>query len=129
MGRSKSAALEAVQSLNRAEPLFISAMSSVPFIFDGEILITNSSVSKVWKGISDAGFTVTDPVVTSLSHVAPEDYVLFRNSWELETFFKNKIPRYAYKITIEGLHGEVLMIVYRDKSRSYSLMGLKAEAK
>ena len=129
MNGSERAAEDVVQSLNSGDSRLPEEMSVVPFVFDGEIIISNSSVSRIWNGLIDAGFVVTNPVVTAISPVVLEDYSLFRNSWEMEIFFKNKMPQYVYKVTIEGVDGEVLLLMNREKSRTYKVMGLKADAK
>lgn len=129
MSGSKGTAEDIVQSLNKGDSELPEEISTVPFIFDGEIIVSQSSVSRIWNGLINAGFTVTDPEVTSISPVVSDDFALFRSSWEMEVFFKNRIPKYTYKVSIEGVDGEVLMLVNREKSRTYNLMGLKAAAK
>jgi hypothetical protein len=129
MSKSQDAAEDVVRSLNSGESELPMEMSTVPFIFDGEIVIANSSVSRIWNGLVGAGFTVTNPVVTSISPVISDDYALFRSSWEMEVFFENRIPKYTYKVTIEGVSGEVLLLMNRDEDRNYRVVGLKADAK
>ena len=129
MNESKSAAEEVVDSLNRGDSSLPIHMSRVPFVFDGEIIIAETSVSKVWNGLVKAGFIVTNPVITSISPVVSTDYALFRSSWEMEMFFKRNIPEFSYKVTIEGIDGEVLMLISREKTRNYALIGLRADAK
>ncbi len=129
MGRSRDTAEEVVASLNKGDTSFPVQISTVPFIFDGEIVVAETSVSRIWTGLVNTGFTVTNPIVTSISPVDLTDFVLFRNSWEMEIFFKRNIPEFCYKITIEGIDGELLLLVNRNKTRNYSLMGLKVDAK
>ncbi len=127
-GSGRSAEL-VVDALNRGETQLPESLSVVPFVFDGEIIVSRTSVSRIWNGFVDVGFTVTNPVITSISPIILEDYNLFRNSWEMETFFKNKIPKYAYKISVDGISGELLLLFYRQKNSDYSLFGMKADAK
>ena len=129
MNKSQDAAEDVVGSLNRGESELPMKMSRVPFIFDGEIIIANSSVSRMWNGLVGAGFIISNPVVTSISPVISDDYALFRSSWEMEVFFENRIPQYTYKVRIEGVDGEVLLLMNRDKNRTYRILGLKADAK
>lgn len=129
MNKSSDAAVDVVESLNRGDSAFALEKSTVPFVFDGEIVVANASVSRIWSGLVQAGFTVTNPLVTSISPVLTEDYALFRSSWEMEVFFKRNIPRYTYKVTIEGIDGEVLLLVNRNKEKNYIVLGLKADAK
>lgn len=129
MNQSENTAEDVVQSLNRGESDFPLSKSTVPFIFDGEIVISGSSVSRIWNGLTKTGFVLTNPVVTSISPVVSEDYALFRSSWEMEVFFEKKIPPYTYKVTIEGLDGEVLLLMSRESRRNYHVIGLKADGK
>lgn len=129
MNKSSDAAVDVVDALNGGDSEFPSENSSIPFVFDGEIIVANASVSRIWGGLVQAGFTVKNPIVTSISPVVTEDFALFRSSWEMEVFFKRNIPRYTYKVTIEGIDGEVLLLVNRDEDKNYRLLGLKADAK
>ncbi|MBI9099927.1 MAG: hypothetical protein JEY91_15710 [Spirochaetaceae bacterium] len=129
MNKSQDTAEEIILSMNRGEVDFPIEKSAVPFVFHGEIIITSSSVSRIWNGLVRAGFTITNPVVTSISPVVSDDFSLFRSSWEMESFFKNTIPPNTYKVTIEGIDGEVLMLINRDNRQDYFLLGLKADAK
>ncbi len=129
MNKSSDAAVDVVDALNEGDSEFPSENSSIPFVFDGEIIVANASVSRIWGGLVQAGFTVKNPIVTSISPVVTEDFALFRSSWEMEVFFKRNIPRYTYKVTIEGIDGEVLLLVNRDEDKNYRLLGLKADAK
>jgi len=129
MKQSQDAAEDVVQSLNQGESELPIKMSTVPFIFDGEIIIANSSISRIWNGLVDARFIIKNPVVTSISPVISDDYALFRSSWEMEVFFEKRIPQYTYKVTIEGIDGEVLLLMNREDTRKYRVIGLKADAK
>lgn len=129
MKKSGRAAESIAESIDMGNSTLPAEWSTVPFVFDGEILVSQSTVSGMWNGIVDAGFTLTNPVITSISPVEAGDYPLFRNSWEMEVLFKNKIPKYSYKVTIEGVKGEMLLLMYRNEEKEYSVMGLKAEAK
>lgn len=129
MQGSKSTAMDVVDSLNNKDSSQPEEISTVPFLFDGEIIVSRSSVSRIWNGLIEAGFTLVDPTVTSVSPVISEDYVLFRSSWEMEVFFNNRIPKNTYKIAVDGVNGEVLMLVNREKYKTYNIMGLKAAAK
>jgi hypothetical protein len=129
MNGSKRTAVKVIDSLNSGDTALVKEISTVPFIFDGEIIVSGSSVSKIWTGLANAGFTVTNPEIISISPVVSEDFALFRSSWEMEVFFKNKIPQYTYKIKMEGVESEVLMLINKGKSSTFNVMGLKADVK
>ncbi|MBB6478732.1 hypothetical protein [Spirochaeta isovalerica] len=129
MKKSGDMAIRVAEAINEENPLFPSWHSTVPFVFDGEILVTSSTVNSLWTGIVDSGFTIKNPVITSIEPVENEDFSLFRNSWEMEVFFKNKMPDYSYRVSIEGVSGNIILIIYRDENRDYSILGLKAGAK
>lgn len=129
MKKSERAAENIAESIDKGNSELPAQWSRVPFVFDGEILVTRSTVQGMWSGLVDAGFMLKDPVITSISAVGPEDFSLFRSSWEMEVLFKNKIPRYTYKVTVEGVKGEMLLLIFRNDDKEYSVMGLKAEAK
>lgn len=128
MKKSVKTAEAVTASLNKGDGQLPASWSTVPFVFDGEILVTTSLVSGLWDGIAGSGFTLKNPEITSVSPVTPEDYSLFRNSWEMQVLFRNKIPRFTYKVTVKGVKGEILLLIYRNEDRGYSIMGLKAEA-
>jgi len=126
MKKSGDLALQIAESLNEENPLFPSEHSSVPFVFDGEILVTTTTVSALWNGIVDGRFSIQNPVITSIEPLASEDFSIFRNSWEMEVFFKTRIPRYAYKVSIEGVEADMILLLFRNEEKTYSVMGLKA---
>lgn len=98
--------------------------STVPFIFDGEILISMSTVSNLWKGLEKSTFTLHSPVITSITPIDETDYLMFRDSWEMKVFFSEQIPQYAYKAQIEGIEKEMLLLLYRNDDKEIAIMGL-----
>jgi len=128
MKKSGDLALQVAEALNGENPLFPAEHSSVPFVFDGEILLTATTVSTLWSGMVEGGFTIHNPVITSIEPLVPTDFSIFRKSWEMETFFKTRIPRYAYKVSIEGIGSDMILLLFRNEDKTYSLMGLKAGA-
>ncbi|RQW05957.1 MAG: hypothetical protein EH225_04220 [Calditrichaeota bacterium] len=126
MKKSGDLALQVTDSLNRENPFFASERSSVPFVFDGEIIVTASTVNSMWNGIVEGGFTIQNPVITSIDPIEEGDYQVFRNSWEMDVFFRNKMPRYAYRVSISGIEGNLILLIYRNQERGYSIIGLKA---
>lgn len=129
MRKSVRTAEAVAESIDQGDSGLPASWSAVPFVFDGEIIVSSSVVSDLWDGIVGAGFTLKNPVISSASPLSPEDYAVFRDSWEMKILFKNKLPRFSYKVTVEGVKGEMLLLVYRNGDRGYSIMGLKAEAR
>lgn len=129
MKKSGQLAEKVADSVDRGEFQLASKFSTVPFVFEGEILVTTSMVDELWKGLVSNGFTLKNPVITSVEPVNPLDKLLFRDSWEMEVFFNNKLPEYTYKISVEGLSGSMLLLIYRNENRGYSILGLKADMK
>lgn len=127
--KSGQLAEKVADSVDRGEYELPSTFSTVPFIFEGEILVTTTMVDNLWEGLISNGFTLKNPVITSIEPVSPVDQLLFRNSWEMEVFFNNTIPEYTYKISVEGLSGSMLLLIYRNEDKGYSILGLKADMK
>ena len=92
MKKSGELAEQVADSIEIGQYQFPTDKSSVPFVFDGEILVTSSIVENLWKGLVTNGFTLKDPVITSIEPVTPADSTLFRDSWEMDVFFNNIIP-------------------------------------
>ncbi len=129
MKKSQETAEEIVESLNRGDSLTPLEFCVLPFVFDGEIVLAETSISRIWTGLTEAGFVLENPVVTSISPILESDFALFRSSWEMEMFFKKYFPEFSYKVTIEGINGEVTMLISRISKHDYSLIGIKADSK
>ena len=60
--------------INEGQSAKLIAMSSVPFLVDGEIVALKADVAGFWNGIIKAGYKVDGPALGQASTVGPDSY-------------------------------------------------------
>ena len=82
----------AVGLINSRDAFELKRHSSVPFIFDGEMLLRGSDVEAVWHNLSENGFELKNPVIAETKKSDERTYKVFSDSQEMEIFFRKYIP-------------------------------------
>ncbi len=86
-GSSNSEALEAVSLINEGNAETLIGNSSIPFIFESEILFRQGDVDAVWLNLTAGGFTIPGAEVLSLKRVDEQSCLVFAGSEEMRVFF------------------------------------------
>ena len=70
--------------INSGQSARLAAMSSTPFLVDGEIVALKSDVAGFWGGIIKAGYKVDKPVLDQASVTGPDSYKQFADTLEVK---------------------------------------------
>ena len=84
-----------ISFINKGKVDQMNSMTDMPFILDEEIILLAGDMEMFWRNISNAGFSINDPVYTDTYSVEVEDYKIFADSMETESFFKNYVSEDA----------------------------------
>ncbi len=119
----ESNVMDAVENLNSGNAAALVEGSALPFVFDGEILESDTQLKLLWNGLADAGFSIDNPMILQQRPVTAEDGDLFSQYWEIQTYFKNLITEDDIFVEVQGAGTSAYMIF-----RSYPKEGVKIRA-
>lgn len=116
-------AFKVIEMINEADVESLVDHSSLPFAFESEILASESQLKTLWSGLTE-NFVIDNPVVIQNTAVIPEDYSLFYESWEIQTYFKRLLTPEDKILVVDSSSQNVYFILgYRDKN--FKILGLK----
>ncbi|MDC7241281.1 MAG: hypothetical protein PQJ50_13070 [Spirochaetales bacterium] len=119
----ESNVMDAVENLNSGNAAALVEDSALPFVFDGEILESETQLKLLWNGLTDAGFTIDNPMIVQQRPVASKDSELFSGYWEVQTWFKNLTTEDDFFVEVQGAGTSAYMIF-----RSFPKEGVKIRA-
>ena len=93
---SESSVERVIALINSGEPEDVVTNSTIPFVFDGEILLRRRDVETLWMGLRANDFELTNPEILSIEGISESSYLLFSESREMEIHFSKHIPQGAY---------------------------------
>ena len=118
-----------ISLINRGDNNKLMSISSIPFLFDGEIILLKRDITFIWENLKKAGFSIPDPVVKEIGYVNEEIYTLFSPSMEVKTFFKKYIPEKAVLATISSKEGTFYFITGGKRKGPATLFAMKGPVK
>jgi len=89
----------------------LTAMSSNPFLVDGELLHGKSLTGSFWTGLSDAGFSLIGAEVIRNQPLSGADIRLFGETAGVNAFFSRYVPDHSVIIEINSNEGRVLLVL------------------
>lgn len=103
---------ELIDLLNSGPIESVIAQSSVPFLFDAELIVREGDVEFLWHGLRSANLVVA-PVFDALVPVESSDFRRIADTFDLRTFFAENgyLPRDATWIETDSSIGPVLLIL------------------
>lgn len=122
----REAGLKAVgmaKSVNAGEDRELQKLSARPFLFEGEILPTETMLENLWQGLIDAGVTFDDPQVKEIRVVDGDSYRVFSQAWEVETWFKNYVTEPAYLVFLDTEDQQLVFIIDRTRKSRQKILG------
>jgi len=119
--------VETVASLiNEGRADTLTAMSSVPFLIDGEIVTLKPDIASFWTGIVKAGFKVEGAVLTQAAPLAPASYTQFADSMEVKAFFAQYVKKGARLLEMgTSQSGKKILLLFGDTSPRKTIYGFK----
>lgn len=104
-----------IEMMNAGQSDTLVEHSVLPFVFDGEILESETQISMMWTGLKNAGYALDNPVILQQRPVTAEDAALFSDKWEIETYFKNLLSETDFFVEAEGASGSLYLVLRGSK--------------
>jgi hypothetical protein len=123
MSDEKGAAWVA-QRLNDGNAADLAAISSSPFLLDGEIIALPEDTTALWNGLAKAGLKL-DPELSRALTVGPDTWREFGSSRDVQVFFGKYVAEGAHLFELPTVNGHRVLILYRSSWGSRKLYGFK----
>lgn len=125
----ESSILSVVDLINHGDPALLAELSSPPFVLDGEILMSEASVSEFWKGFRASGYRLTGVNITIFGTAGTETYRKFSESGEMELFFRRYINGRAVAAEISSAEGRFYLLLGEKRGDYPKILGIKGPVK
>lgn len=116
---------EIIQLINNGESEKLIDSSQIPFLYDSEIILLQKDLHFIWKGLSDAGFSIHNPVIKSIEYIDEQSYSLFTPSKEGEMFFTRHLPEKTILTTVSTPGGTFYFLTRDRKNGAAAIFGMK----
>ncbi len=111
----KSSSGKVIALVNGGGDASLAELTETPFLFDGEIIMTEKDVSMIWKNIHEAGFRFEEALEAESVPVSSSDYSLFADTMEVKIWFEKYLPEEAALLKIKAENGLYYMILGEKK--------------
>jgi hypothetical protein len=112
--------------IDEGQPKKLAAMSSTPFLVDGEIVALKDDVASFWNGIVRAGFRVEGATLGQGWPLTAESYKQFADTMEVRTFFAQYVKKDARILEMRtSTSGDRILLIFRDRWFSKTIYGFK----
>ena len=123
MSDEKGAAWVA-QQLNEGNAAELAAISSSPFLLDGEIIALPEDTAAFWNGLVKAGLKL-DPELSRALPVGADTWREFGSSRDVQVFFEKYVAEGARLFELPTANGRRVLVLYRSSWGSRKLYGFK----
>lgn len=103
----------------------IHVITDTPFILDEEIIMLKGDMDLFWRNIINAGFAINNPEYTDTFDVETDDYKLFADKMEVDSFFKNYISKDAKIMLIETADFRLIFLLDENNKGEIRIKGFK----
>jgi hypothetical protein len=107
----KTSSDKVIVLVNTKNSALLSEITSLPFLFDQEIIVLKKDSSMIWQNINNAGFNFEGIIGTESIPVSSKDYLLFGNTMEVKTWFEKYLPKKASLVKMNCKKGLYYMIL------------------
>ena len=113
------------EHINSGNSEALSVTTVLPFVFDGEILESDTQIRTLWTGLTEAGYKADNPVLSEFREASPADAALFSDSWEIKTYFKNLILDGDMMARVKTSSGSLIMVLRPEKGSGSHIVAFK----
>jgi hypothetical protein len=100
--------------INAGQSSKLAAMSSTPFLVDGEIVALKPDVAGFWDGIIKAGYKVEGPQLGAAAPVSTESYKQFADTFEVKAFFAQYVKKDTRILELKTSTGTSVLLIIKD---------------
>lgn len=100
--------------INSGQSAKLAAMSSTPFLVDGEIVSLKADVAGFWDGIIKAGYKVEGPQLGAAAPVSAESYKQFAATFEVKAFFTQYVKKDTRILELKTSSGKSVLLIIKD---------------
>jgi hypothetical protein len=111
--------------INTGQSAKLAAMSTTPFLVDGEIVALKADVAGFWEGIIKAGYKVEGPALGDAAPVAPDSYKRFANTMEVKSFFAQYVKKDTRILELKTVSKGTILLIIHDSWFSKTIQGFK----
>ncbi|MBF9017310.1 MULTISPECIES: hypothetical protein [unclassified Oceanispirochaeta] len=108
--------LAVIEMMNAGQTEALVESSVLPFVFDGEILESETQINLLWSGLNKAGYVLDNPLILQQRPVMAEDASIFSETWEIKTYFKNLLTENDTYVEVQGAAGKLHMVLRPSKT-------------
>jgi hypothetical protein len=123
MSDEKGAAWVA-QQLNEGNAAELAAISSSPFLLDGEVIALPEDTTTFWNGLAKAGVKL-DPELSRALAVGPDTWREFGSTRDVQLFFGKYVAEGARLFELPTAKGRRVLVLCRSSWGSRKLYGFK----
>jgi hypothetical protein len=113
--------LKLVDAFNAHDTTLLVADTSLPFLFNGEIVELKEDATTMWTNLVQSGLTIRDARVTEDVAATPGDYTRFADTMEVRTFFQKYLPKSTMLVRVSFDGGSFFMLL-DGSERGYPLI-------
>jgi hypothetical protein len=113
-----------VQQLNGGNAAELVAVSSSPFLLDGEIIALPEDTVFFWEGIAKSGVKLDTELSRSVE-VGAETWREFGSTRDVQVFFGKYVKEGARLFELPTANGRRVLVLYRSSWGSRTLYGFK----
>ncbi len=125
VSQNKEAAAELIEKINTASPAELAGRSDLPFLFDEELVVLEGDLDILWSNLRAAGFSLDPAAAAEPSAVAPADYALYGDSFEIEAFFAQYIDESASMLKVRNSFGHFILLLQGEKDGLPMIKGMR----
>ena len=123
--RLSNAAEKVIDLIDDGNSEDLIAMTSTPFLLDGEIIILDQDIADFWVAIIAAGFNVGSPVLVETVQADEETFRQFAETKEVESYFQKYVTEECHLVIVETEEIRLILIMDRPDKKNSRIIGLK----
>jgi hypothetical protein len=100
--------------INDGQAAKLAAMSSTPFLVDGEIVVMKADMTGFWEGIIKAGYKVTGAQLGVAAPVSADSYKQFADTFEVKAFFTQYVKKDTRLLELKTSAGKSVLLIIKD---------------
>jgi hypothetical protein len=112
------------QELNGGKAADIAAISSSPFLLDGEVIALPADTAAFWEAMVKAGVKL-DPELSRAVEIGADSWREFGSSRDVKVFFEKYVEEGARLFELRTVNGGRVLVLYRASWGSRQLYGFK----